>query len=56
MASDSGSGNGALYFIVGGLVVVVGVIAFFVFGQPGFKSNNGPSIKIELPKAPAKTQ
>jgi hypothetical protein len=49
------SGHGGLYFVVGALVVVVGLIAFFAFG--GSFSGNGDSkvdVKIEAPKAPAK--
>ena len=51
MAEDSNGGNsGGLYFIVGGLVVAVGLL-FFVFmgghlpGQPG-----KIDVKIEAPK------
>jgi hypothetical protein len=32
MANESGGGNGALYFMVGGLVVVVGIGAFIYTG------------------------
>ena len=50
-------GHGGLYFIVGALVVVVGIGAFFMFGGnvsgPG---KTGVDIKIETPKAPAKPQ
>lgn len=54
---QTGGGHGGLYFIVGALVVVVGVGAFFLFGGsvsgPDKKSND---VKIEAPKAPAKPQ
>ena len=45
MAENSTS-NG-LAFIVGGLVVVVAVLGYFVLG--GKTPDDGPSIKIELP-------
>lgn len=32
--SESGRSNGPLYFIVGGLVVAVGIGAFIMFGPP----------------------
>ena len=54
---QTGGGHGGLYFIVGALVVVVAVGAFFLFGgKVSGPSNSGPSIKIEAPKSPAKTQ
>lgn len=45
------SGHGGLYFIVGILVVVVGVIAYFAFGG-NFGGSQKPdvNIKIEVPK------
>jgi hypothetical protein len=48
MADDSG-GMGFLGFILGGVVVVVAIIAFVVYG------GTGPSktVNIELPKAAA---
>jgi hypothetical protein len=52
-----GSGHGGLYFIVGALVVVVGIGAFFLLGGQGPSSSPGKTeIKIEAPKAPTKTQ
>ena len=54
---QTSSGHGGLYFIVGALVVVVGIGAFFLFGGTGAgPSKPGVDIKIEAPKAPAKTQ
>lgn len=48
--TDGGSNN-MLYFIVGGLVVVVGVLAYLYFG--GHMGNDHKAqITIELPKAP----
>jgi hypothetical protein len=51
-----GGGHGGLYFVVGALVVVVGIGAFFVMGGKIDSGKSGPDIKIEAPKAPTKTQ
>jgi len=49
MADDSGGGgNTMLALIVGGLLVVV--VMFFVFGGFPGQRQEGPSIKVELPK------
>ena len=54
---QTGGGHGGLYFIVGALVVVVGIGAFFMLGgKVSGPSKSGPDIKIEAPKAPPKTQ
>jgi hypothetical protein len=56
MGNDMADGNtgsgGGLYFIVGALVVVVAVIAFFMFGGHVSGPNQAKSVdvKIELPK------
>ena len=42
MTTDSGSNNG-LYFIVGALVVIVGVLAFFYFGGMSAVPSSEPS-------------
>jgi hypothetical protein len=55
----NGGGHGGLYFIVGALVVVVGIGAYFVFGgNLGGSGKPDADIKIETPKTPAapKTQ
>ncbi len=48
--SSSGSSNNTLYFIVGGLVVVIAGMAYLYFGghMPGSASKM--SITIEAPK------
>lgn len=55
MAEDGkGSGNSGLAFIVGGLVVVVIVIAWFLFaggGMPG--GERDVDVDVSLPEAPA---
>ncbi len=51
--NTEGGGTDGLYFVVGGLVVVVGIIAFVFFGgeMPGLTDKT--SITIEAPAAPA---
>jgi len=57
--NSGGGGNAGLAFIVGGLLVVVAIIAFFVFGRGGVPDAtkdvnvdvNLPS--VEAPAAPA---
>ncbi len=54
---NTGGGHGGLYFIVGALVVVVGIGAFFLLG--GNLSGSGQKsidVKIEVPKVPSKSQ
>ena len=54
MAEETSS-HGGLYFVVGALVVAVGLIAFFALG--GSFSGSGDrkiDVKIEAPKAPVK--
>ena len=55
---NTSGGHGGLYFIVGALVVIVGIGAFFLFGGSvsGPAKNNSIDVKIEAPKAPAKPQ
>lgn len=54
---NTSGGHGGLYFIVGALVVVVGIGAFFLLGGnvPG-SSQKSIDVKIEVPKVPAKSQ
>ena len=53
---QTGGGHGGLYFIVGALVVIVAVGAFFLFGGSVGPAKNSTDVKIETPKVPAKTQ
>jgi len=51
--NGSGGGHGGLYFIVGGLVVIVGLLGFLLFG--GNIVGSGPSkvdVTIQAPKNP----
>jgi hypothetical protein len=53
MADGSSSGsNNALYFIVGGLVVVVAVFGYVFFGHHGGSAPGKLDITITAPKAP----
>lgn len=60
MAENTGSGGGGnagLAFIVGGLLVVVAVIAFFVFGRGAMPdATKEVNVDVNLPsvEAPAK--
>jgi len=48
--SSTTSSNNALYFLVGGLVVVVGVIAFMYFGGLAGGHTGRLEISIEAPR------
>jgi len=51
MAEDASSGtSGGLYFIVGGLVVAVGVLAFIFMGGHLPGQSGKVDVKIEAPK------
>jgi hypothetical protein len=53
---QTGGGHGGLYFVVGALVVVVGIGAFLMFASKvNGPAKSGAEIKIETPTAPAKT-
>jgi hypothetical protein len=53
LSENTNSGtNNALYFIVGGLVVVVAVLAYMYFGGHLGDRGHKAEITIELPKAP----
>jgi hypothetical protein len=53
MAEGSSSGsNNFLYFIVGGLVVVVGVFGYVFFGHHGGNAPGKLDVTITAPKAP----
>ena len=57
MADGTSTGNGMLYFIVGGLCVVVAVGGFLLFGagMPGAKTEaKTVNVNVELPKVEKK--
>ncbi|WP_297340467.1 hypothetical protein [Pseudophaeobacter sp.] len=45
--TNNSSGNGAMAFILGGVVVAVGVLAWVLFA--GGATTNQPDISIEVP-------
>ncbi|WGM48147.1 hypothetical protein KOAAANKH_03043 [Brevundimonas sp. NIBR10] len=52
--NTSGGGNMGLAFIVGGLLVVVVIIAFFVFGRGGMPDTTKDiNVDVNLPKVEA---
>lgn len=52
-ANSSGGGNAGLAFIVGGLLVVVAVIAYFVFARGGMEPTKKVDVDVNLPKVEA---
>jgi hypothetical protein len=48
MAEPASGGNNFLYFIVGALVVAVGIFAYFYFDGRGGTSD--VNVKVDLPK------
>jgi hypothetical protein len=55
MSENSSGNNGALYFIVGGLVVVMAGMAYFYFGGHMFGPNTKVDLTIQAPKASTTT-
>lgn len=51
--TSSGGGNAGIAFIVGGLLVVVAVIAFFVFSGGMPNANKDIDVDVNLPKVEA---
>jgi len=51
--SSSGGGNAGLAFIVGGLVVVVAVLAWFLFGRGGAPETKNVDVEVKLPEVSA---
>ena len=51
--NTSGGGNMGLAFIVGGLLVVVVIIAFFVFGRGMSDTTKDIDVDVNLPKVEA---
>ena len=46
--TSSGSGNGFLYFVVGALVVAVGIFAYFFFHDRN--ASHDINLKVDVPK------
>jgi hypothetical protein len=52
-ANSTGGGNTGIAFIVGGLLVVVAVIAYFVFARGGLDQTKKVDVDVNLPKVEA---
>ena len=52
-SGNSGGGNTGIAFIVGGLLVVVAVIAWFVFARGGLDQTKKVDVDVNLPKVEA---
>lgn len=52
--TSSGGGNTGLAFIVGGLVVVLAIVAYFVFARGGMQSETKDiNVDVKLPSVEA---
>lgn len=51
--NTSGGGNTGLAFIVGGIVVVLAVVAWFVFARGGAPETKDVNVDISLPEVSA---
>lgn len=51
--NTSGGGNAGLAFIVGGIVVVLAIVAWFVFARGGAPETKDVNVDISLPEVSA---
>ena len=51
--TGSGGGNAGLAFIVGGIVVVLAVVAYFVFARGGATDSKDINVDVNLPEVSA---
>ncbi|WP_426028442.1 hypothetical protein [Brevundimonas sp. TWP2-3-4b2] len=51
--TGSGGGNAGLAFIVGGIVVVLVVVAYFVFARGGATESKDINVDVNLPEVSA---
>lgn len=51
--NSSGGGNAGLAFIVGGLVVVVAIVAWFLFARGGAPETKQVDVDVNLPEVSA---
>lgn len=51
--NSSGGGNAGLAFIVGGLVVVVAILAWFLLGRGGAPDAKKVDVEVTLPEVSA---
>lgn len=49
----SGGGNAGLAFIVGGVVVVVAILAWFLLGRGGAPDTKNVDVDVKLPEVSA---
>ncbi len=50
---SSGGGNTGLAFIVGGIVVVLAIVAYFVFARGGAPETKDVNVDVNLPEVSA---
>ena len=53
--SGGGGGNAGLAFIVGGIVVVLAIVAYFVFARGGAPETKDINVDVDLPEVSAPT-
>ena len=51
--NSGGGGNAGLAFIVGGIVVVLAIIAYFVFARGGAPETKQVDVDVDLPEVSA---
>jgi len=51
--TGSGGGNTGIAFIVGGIVVVLAIVAYFVFARGGASETKEVNVDVNLPEVSA---
>ena len=51
--NSRGGGNAGLAFIVGGIVVVLAIVAYFVFARGGMSETKDVNVDVNLPEVSA---
>lgn len=51
--NSGGGGNAGLAFIVGGVVVVLAIVAYFVFARGGAPDTKDVNVDVNLPEVSA---
>ena len=52
-SGGNGGGNSGLAFIVGGIVVVLAIVAYFVFARGGAPESKNIDVDVNLPEVSA---
>lgn len=52
-SNSSGGGNAGLAFIVGGVVVVLAIVAYFVFARGGAPETKDINVDVNVPEVSA---